>query len=66
MQKSDKHIKAIKLRDNYKSQLITILNSQNTIKEGKRKFPVYFDNWRQRLLQLEFYIIDCKYSAKKE
>jgi hypothetical protein len=42
MIKSDKHIKAIKLRDKYKNQLLNILQSQSKMNVSKRKFPIYF------------------------
>jgi len=64
MQKSDKHIKAIELRNKYKNQLLNILSSQSTIKAGKREFPIYFDNWVNRLLKLEYLIIGLKYNFR--
>ena len=61
MIKTDKHIKAIKLRDKYKSELLEIFKRESIKPLNKKLIPVYYDNWRERLLKLEYYIIDCKY-----
>ena len=63
MIKTDKHIKAIKLRDKYKSELLEIFKRESIKKLNKKLIPVYYDNWRERLLKLEYYIIDCKYNT---
>lgn len=62
MIKTDKHIKAIQLRDKYKKALLTILESQSNAKSGKREFPIYFQNWADRILKLDYLIIDLKYN----
>ena len=64
MIKTDKHIRAIELRNKYKKQLLSILESQSTIKVGKKQFPTYFQNWADRLLKLEYLIIDLKYNNR--
>ena len=61
MIKTDKHIKAIKLRDKYKNELLEIFKRESIKPLNKRLIPVYYDSWRERLLKLEYYIIDCKY-----
>ena len=62
MIKTDKHIKAIKLRDKYKNELLEIFKRESIKPTNKKVIPIYYDNWRERLLKLEYYIIDCKYN----
>ena len=64
MIKTDKHIKAIRLRDKYKKQLLEIFKIEGKKPLNKRAIPIYFDNWKERILKLEYYIIDCKYNVK--
>jgi len=65
MIKSDNYIRAIKVRDKYRNALMTILNSQLELKPDKRTFPIYYDNWKDRLLKLEYLVIDYKYGVIK-
>ena len=60
---SDKLFKARLLRNHYKSALIAILEANSNKDAGKRKFPVYFDNWANRILKLDYLIIDLKYKS---
>lgn len=65
MIKSKNHIKAIMLRDKYRAEMLNILNSQFELKANKRAFPVYWENWSNRLLKLEYLVIDYKYGVIK-
>ena len=67
MIKTDKHIKAIDLRDKFKKQINDKLDfefNKHPNNPEKRVFPIYWDKWKRRLLNLEYYIIDCKYKVK--
>ena len=65
MIKTEKHIKAIELRDKYKTQLLEIFKREYIKPLNKKVIPVYYDSWRERILKLEYYIIDCKYQVTK-
>lgn len=50
---SDKLYKARELKDKIVKQLLVYVKQRN--------FPVYYDKWVSRLLQIENLIIDLKY-----
>ena len=69
MIKSNKHIKAIELRDKLKKEIQNIHNIQFNLypnKPEKRVFPPYMQLWYDRLLNLEYLIIDYKYGVRKD
>lgn len=65
MIKTEKHIRAIELRDKYKIQLLEIFKRESIKPLNKKVIPIYYDSWRERILKLEYYIIDCKYQVTK-